>query len=246
MSMPFVTTWGVGTDEWTIDVQVTVASEEELQRHPPTAILSPIVDLANLAACGGLSGSKNDPQFAEAQILTQNIVAQRVQWVLKVRGVALSILKNVEGALLYFDSAIARVQSASIQAPAAYLSAKDQLPQRFFVPPPFQFVDDRQEFRSLVVEIAFEQTPRELMDRVEMEAFGIWICAASAGCFCDNYFPPQICKVYLGDHRYSRDSLILGLDEMILPEPVAIDSLINTLTWSHYKITKISSVELYD
>ena len=243
--MPFTSSWSTGSDEHTIEVEVLVSSEADLGLHTPRAALSPIVDLVNLAACGGLSGSHYDPQDATARVVAHDITGRRVRWVLDVGGVAPTILKNVEGALLYFDRAIARIDVASVLASPTMVDARGYGPQRFF-PPPFRFTDDRQNYRSLDVEIAFEGATKEMIDRVEMEAFGIWVCAASAGCFCDNEFPPQLCKVYLGDNRHGQDAIILGLDEMILPEPMAADSLVNTFTWAHHNIARISSVDFYD
>ena len=36
---------------------------------------------------------------------------------------------------------------------------------------------------------------------IEVEAFGMWVCAASAGTFCDETVGPDVLKVYLGENR---------------------------------------------
>ena len=239
--MAYTIDWQAGTDDHCIEVDLVATTAQALEPHSPEAIASPIVDLVNLAARGGLSGSQRPPQDARARVVSHTVQPPRVQWRLEVEGLTPNLLANVEGALNFFDAEIAALDRVSITAPPTMLAARANPPESHFSPLPFSFVDDREEYQSLQIEIRFpEAVSAETAERVEVEAFGMWVCAASMGTFCDET------KVYLGENRYADDYIVLELEELILPEPDAIDSLINTLSWAHHHIQPISSVELYD
>jgi len=45
---------------------------------------------------------------------------------------------------------------------------------------------------------------------------------------------------------YSDDALVLSLEDSMVPEPIGIDTLLNTLAWAHAHIVPIAHVEVFE
>ena len=247
--MAYSVSWQASGDAHTVSLDAAVAPFADLNALGLAAVLSPVLDVAALAARGGLSGPSFDPRAAVVQVLQQRVLGSRnVQWILSVQKVAPRLLHHLLGAMAFFDHSIAPLSSLAVTAPQGFLPALQSAEQGYWKPLPFQYADQRQHFvGGLTVYIEFTHSlSLEARTRFEDEAFGDWFCAASAGCFCDQQVPPDLAKIYLGDARHSPSGMALTLDEFVQAEPVAIDSLLDVFTRAHHEIAAIQSVEIDD
>ncbi len=218
----------------------------EIPTLPDNAILSPIVDLAALAARGGMTSAGLDPRHAQCRVHHASRSGKTLNWQLQFDGLSPVFVDAIEGALEFTIHAISPLLSATVTAPRSMLPLRGtQNIER--VATPFQLIDDRQLFQGgFEIDIKTQGCDEQTLEQLEEQAFGSWFTAGSGGSFCDKGFTPDVVRFYLEDPQVSPNRLTIGLDDSVIPEPSAANSLINTLVWAHHHITPIAVVELYE
>jgi hypothetical protein len=247
--VPYQTHWKPSPNTGILSVTASVADVAMLVGADPQAIFSPIADLADLGAHGGLSFAGHDPATALAKVISSRIVGGDVEWVLEIAGVASRALGLVEGAMAFFDAKLAALAKVAVTVPADLLRRRNSDEGGYHQPLPFALTDERQhQGRAYNIELQFSAAqPPEIFDRIE-EAFWSWFSAASCGCFSDATYPPELSHIYLDldDIRYHPNYAIIPIEEALLAEPDSTASLVNVFQWVHRHVVPLASVDFYD
>lgn len=245
--MTYRITWQISADPHALRVALT-----SLPSASPVdpVIVAPLVKFAELGAHGGLSGRQYDPALAQV-VVQSSVVRSRTQaeCQFSLRNISPDAVQMLTGAIAYIDAKIAPLANVLVECPRSMIQANTEPGSGYYRPVPFTVVDER-TFQSRGFELQLEfvnPIPEILMEQVEYEAYGYWVSAVNVGCFASPALPAEVCAaIPAGDPIIADRSMILALEEAVVTETDASDSLINVLQWVHAHIAPLSRVELYE
>jgi hypothetical protein len=246
-NLPFDFNYEAIPDKGKIDIYMDLECSVDESPYNLETLLSPLKVFANLANVGGFAGDKYQPSTSFMNLTDScKVSKKRLSWSLNYRNVdakSINVLKNI---LHYAHLKISSIQAISIKASQEMLNASyiDELPP-LFLPLPFTFEDERGiDETNLTIEIyLLERQSKVTITQVE-DVFGHWFTAASNGAFSSNVYPPDLCKIYIGDETvYTDDMLIIFIDKLIIDNESGLSCLLNALHWGHSHLASIKDVK---